>query len=1334
MNKETILTKINIVNLNSFISPIGEDLTAIELQLQNLIENNMESINFNGLKLVEYANNTRASLNISNAHGETKVMSRYCDLLKIIENGDFQNQLAYKEAVSLAILVNNQLISHIDRLSEDKNYLAANLWRSWSKLGLFFNVEYININELFVPCGDFSDIKFRKAKKEDLEKLVGSVSLNYKNAVLDYETTSLKEKAKEALGKILDTLNILINIKSSKVFHEYWFALKARIALALKDPNYELDNKSNLVNIIKKSEINLNNYGAGSTKLPYEVLEEVCLNLLNEFALSLSKNDKDIYEFYKRFYVSEFLEQAKKIMISNEIETSKELHHEFVKNIKFIREDVIMMANKWKVLEYNEEEKTELLKMIKNFISESKAVRFGDKVNQDELLLILQAYVDIYKSLHATRKMTEPFPHYLCLEYAAFHLLVEFYLDRKGEIGKDFKEMLILATDRLKAALNKDLKQLNSLPANKWKGDVKERLDKKLVNDIIEDLKLELNKIKHAYKDFTNKDTEKELFAEFYEDSNETRNTPKIKEAFNNLIALGKNFYYAHKLLETMGYPYAGKLVNAISIMIENLNATGLKLPNKKSNEIFSMAVGACEIFFEDVMSGSDHPEKILEAVFIQIFNDENFRIEKEGKKFELPPLILSSNEDENSSVEYDDGKEIDYKKNKVVIEEESAEFKDEVLPKFNEFRNSEGFMDKFDETKIVMEVQSKEEESEEVKQKQKEAERKKEELTPREIVVDMTDEDCLVDLYIEEILGEEVSQCFYDNLDKVRQDPTDKKAFKEIRRIFHTWKGSGKQVDLYSLGYVAEALNLLYDRRMDMNIPWNNYIENTAIVAFNQFKEWAGALLADSKVYFDPQVVFDAIKEEEDYYQNNLATQSINIVKDDLDDDLTEEIQLSFGENKSEIQNPTVSTDEVKSEETIEETMVIAPVVEEVSATVVDQSVKQDIETSSNEPQTDIQEEVVNNTVVEEEFAHDASFTPKLDEEGTFAVKTLQNEDHVPENEQSKTVETPYVEEQFEFKNDENNNIELKEKETKVDESVLAEKSKLSTESLSIDSIAKLSSEFEDDDNNKQDFDINVSQDEKEAELEAERLYNNISHGETVDKEDLEHDVDNDEILLRSLNDKLIDHTHSLMKNNLFCDDIVNTLDELLEVDQIQDQENSLTDGIKLLIDVINDLEDVKLTNEQTLFVRKSIDLLINLVNLIIVGDDIDDMESYSENIKTLEDFLFEPSEPKVEIEKEKTSISINDDNDEDNNTFKINDLVSNEQVSVEIKTEEKGVEILDPIETPREIEHISNKDDDQDTITVSEEEAKLDIIIQKLTEMKLMVKEIKEILTDFE
>jgi chemosensory pili system protein ChpA (sensor histidine kinase/response regulator) len=113
--------------------------------------------------------------------------------------------------------------------------------------------------------------------------------------------------------------------------------------------------------------------------------------------------------------------------------------------------------------------------------------------------------------------------------------------------------------------------------------------------------------------------------------------------------------------------------------------------------------------------------------------------------------------------------------------------------------------------------------------------------------VIDKAFDDELLDIYLTE--AEEVLAHIAQNCQALRVNVTDNKALVEVRRSFHTLKGSGRTVGLSALGEVAGKvetfLNGVLDKKTNLNTPQVHAIEQVSAA----FADWATTLRANNEV-----------------------------------------------------------------------------------------------------------------------------------------------------------------------------------------------------------------------------------------------------------------------------------------------------------------------------------------------------------------------------------------------------------------------------------------------------------------------------------------------------
>ncbi len=104
-----------------------------------------------------------------------------------------------------------------------------------------------------------------------------------------------------------------------------------------------------------------------------------------------------------------------------------------------------------------------------------------------------------------------------------------------------------------------------------------------------------------------------------------------------------------------------------------------------------------------------------------------------------------------------------------------------------------------------------------------------------------------LLDIYLTE--AEEVLAHIAQNCQALRVNVTDNEALVEVRRSFHTLKGSGRTVGLNALGEVAGKvelfLNEVLDKKNTLNLKQVSTIEQVAAA----FADWAAELRANNQV-----------------------------------------------------------------------------------------------------------------------------------------------------------------------------------------------------------------------------------------------------------------------------------------------------------------------------------------------------------------------------------------------------------------------------------------------------------------------------------------------------
>lgn len=142
------------------------------------------------------------------------------------------------------------------------------------------------------------------------------------------------------------------------------------------------------------------------------------------------------------------------------------------------------------------------------------------------------------------------------------------------------------------------------------------------------------------------------------------------------------------------------------------------------------------------------------------------------------------------------------------------------------------------------------------------------------DVVVDKALDPELQDIFLTE--AEEVLATLAQNLQALRVNATDSAALTEVRRAYHTLKGSGRTVGLTALGEVAwsveDLLNVMLERKAFPTAPILAFIENVTA----DFATWVAELLKTQSVSLSPSPFQQRAKQLVAEFEQKLAEKSV--------------------------------------------------------------------------------------------------------------------------------------------------------------------------------------------------------------------------------------------------------------------------------------------------------------------------------------------------------------------------------------------------------------------------------------------------------------------------
>lgn len=142
--------------------------------------------------------------------------------------------------------------------------------------------------------------------------------------------------------------------------------------------------------------------------------------------------------------------------------------------------------------------------------------------------------------------------------------------------------------------------------------------------------------------------------------------------------------------------------------------------------------------------------------------------------------------------------------------------------------------------------------------------------VTTHEVVTDKAVDEELQDIFLTE--AEEVLASLAQHLQTLRVNPTESEALVEVRRAYHTLKGSGRTVGLVGMSDVAwsveKLLNLIMERKAFPTVKQLGFVENVSA----EFAGWVAELQKNQVVTLDPTPFQQRATELESEFEHELA------------------------------------------------------------------------------------------------------------------------------------------------------------------------------------------------------------------------------------------------------------------------------------------------------------------------------------------------------------------------------------------------------------------------------------------------------------------------------
>ena len=748
---------------------------------------------------------------------------------QLLESGVDQPLKLFPQYKELADLINKPVT--LKNLFFPKIDLTDKVLRKNLRNGIMLNNE--NKNTLLSNIDKVLDLT-----KENVQLIIDSLSQNL-------EDINVKNKVHGACKHIYEALS---ELQEQKISRQYYVAFALHKALVcifspISNENY-------------KEVVSLNNYSVEKELeniivVISQLKEQVKKLKENEKTGSLKPNEEIIKDLiYILINIDKNFDNIKNMPVFKDLNTL--LNYSFYKNELIdaslnLKNDSLLVEspdNLRKIEKLMLEIKEEFSLLTTKNISQ---VYFSQYINNfNDLMNKLNSYVDnknivitnfINSILFSSEKIKNKdinFNDDNQKEMSLAVVLLEYTLPLffKNQFTKDekveFEEQILIQTNRLNSMLKGESTEALPLPQIGKKN--KEFEQRKSLVKVYEEINREIKVAEEVF-------------------DNILRNEDHEEEDFK--IAL-KSLKSISGVLSVLSHPELSQIVKEIDIIWNKINSDGINSVEQKDLNFSIDSISGLTLFVEAFLNNNMSQTEELEDKLIESFNKYKNNTNIESIKHIIIEDIINKNDNREQNIV--ESEEI---KTKDLLQELDSLTQDKTENNFNVSSDDtkESEIEENELAKKALESLVKEEpvsESIEIENNETVDLEINNNLLPEDIKVDTAQEEELLEVFLEEMAS--VEEDLKSSIEKLDINLNDEASLINIRRSFHTIKGSGRMIGLSNIGEVAwtveHELTSFIEKKEQLDNEKLNVIKSTV----DKFIGWKHELFNERKILVNVQ------------------------------------------------------------------------------------------------------------------------------------------------------------------------------------------------------------------------------------------------------------------------------------------------------------------------------------------------------------------------------------------------------------------------------------------------------------------------------------------------
>lgn len=872
----------NLGSLKIVYNPLMEYFRTIQSNVNenlSLVENKKS---INNYEFVDIINKVQSTLKMIGLTSLVEVFSMIESVIKLEKENKISSDKRVDVWKTISIFLKD-IDGYIKNLLDSGLDQPLKLFPQYKDLANFIN-KSVTVKDLFFPKLDITDKILRKNLRNgimlnkdnknvllsNIDKLLNLIEENTSfltdNFNINFEDITEKNKVHASCKHIYEALSEMQEQKISRQYNVLFSLQKALVCIASPISNefyrevisihknsLEMEIK-NIVTIISNLKVQINalkeNEKTGNLKPDEEIIKGLVFFLISIDKDFVNISNMPVFKDLNTslnygFYKNQLLEVNLPLKNDINLTVSPEVIQKIEKLMLDIKDEFSLLTTK----NISQVAFAQYITKFYDLVS-----KLDSHVNKENI--ILKNYIS--KLLEVSQKIKgkdidfeeknqkEMSLAVVLLEYT-LPLIVQNIFTKDEQM--EFEEQITIQTNRLDLILNKENPDQLPMPQIGRKNKAFEQ--RKSLIKVYEEMKKEIKVAEEVFDAILrNEDHEEEDF----------------KSALKSLNSISG-------ILLVLSHKELSQIVKEINIIWNKVNANGISSVDQKSLDFSIDSISGLTLFVEAFLNNNISQSEELEDKLIEGFNKYRNNNIVESIKPIIIEDVLKADSQTTLVKEEKKAKEEEVKTQELLneldsltdITQEKEEFieekavdsllKEEVLPENIIITNNEN-------ADILI----------------------NNDLLPESVLVDIPEDEELLEIFLEEMVN--VENDFTDNIAKLQINLGDEESLVNIRRSFHTIKGSGRMVGLNNLGEVAwtveNTLNSFIDNKEVLSKEKLEVIKLT----INKFIDWKNELFNERKIIIN-------VKEEIDSFVSSFNNISdVSVVESSVEDNLVENLE----------------------------------------------------------------------------------------------------------------------------------------------------------------------------------------------------------------------------------------------------------------------------------------------------------------------------------------------------------------------------------------------------------------------------------------------------------